>query len=79
MRLVDADKMKGVLGELQKHSIDGKMNIESALYLLSIQNTAYDVDKVVEELEIERFRSNYEQEELIYDRAIEIVKAGMGV
>ena len=38
--------------------------------------TAYDIDKVVEELEIERFRSNYEQEQFVYDKAIEIVKRG---
>lgn len=38
---------------------------------------AYDIDKVVEELEIERFRSNYEQEDLVYDKAIKIVRGEM--
>lgn len=50
MRLIDADNLKSVFEELQKHSIDGKMNIESALYLLSIQNTVCDIDNVVKEL-----------------------------
>ena len=45
MRLIDADKLTG------------NMNIQNALYLIDEQPTAYDVDKVLEQLE--ELKENY--------------------
>lgn len=77
MRLIDADKIIKILKELQEHSLDGKINIGNMLYLVEIQNTAYDIDKVVEELK----KATYYDETGVHTvvgsgRSIEIVKAG---
>lgn len=40
------------------------------------QSTAYDVDKVVEELEEKRWEAKEAFEEMVLDDAIEIVKGG---
>ena len=54
MRLIDADKVLGVLRELDAHSFSGTMHIKNAMYLINEQPTVYDVDKVVEQLEDEK-------------------------
>lgn len=82
MRLIDADKLLGEMNDRYNEKApivpntlaEGFMQMEA---LIKEQLTAYDIDKVVEELEIERFRSNYEQEQFVYDKAIEIVKVGV--
>ena len=43
--------MISVLEQLEEHSLTGKLDISNAIYLLNNQPTAYDIDKVVEELE----------------------------
>ncbi len=50
MRLIDADKVSGVLRELDTHSFSGTIHIKNAMYLINEQPTVYDVGKVVEQL-----------------------------
>ena len=49
--LISRSKVISVLEQLEEHSLSGKMDISNAIYLLEKQPTAYDIDKVVEELE----------------------------
>ena len=49
--LISRSKVIAVLEKLEEHSLTGKMDISNAIYLLENQPTAYDVDKVVEQLE----------------------------
>ena len=49
--LISRSKVISVLEQLEEYSLSGKMNISNAIYLLDMQPIAYDVDKVVEELE----------------------------
>ena len=49
--LISRSKVISVLEQLEEHSLSGQMYISNAIYLLNNQPTAYDVDKVVEELE----------------------------
>ena len=49
--LISRSKAISVLEQLEEHSLTGKMDISNAIYLLESQPTAYDIDKVVEELE----------------------------
>ena len=49
--LISRSKVISVLEQLEEHSLNGKMDISNAIYLLNNQPTAYDIDKVVEELE----------------------------
>lgn len=84
MRLIDADKVLGVLRELYEHSFSGTINIYNAMYLINEQPTVYDVDKVVEQLRKDKF---IDCETVLSDvhqgynaglsRAIDIVKAGV--
>ena len=91
-RLIDVDKL---IEQLNKNSIfrtvtnaEGK----SAIEIIEEQPTAFDVDKVVEQLEELRFKSNLfmvknmndtllygsaSNRTFAYDTAIEIVKAGV--
>lgn len=71
MRLIDADVFEVI--SLQGKSEEFCNGVMWMLEQIDNQPTAYDIDKVVEELEVERFRSNYEQEQVVYDKAIEIV------
>lgn len=48
--LISRSKVIAVLEQLEEHSLSGKMDISNAIYLLNNQPTAYDIDKVVEEL-----------------------------
>lgn len=54
MRPIDADKVLGVLRELDAISFSGTIHIKNAMRLINEQPTVYDVDKVVEQLEEER-------------------------
>ena len=88
--LISRSKAISVLKQLDEHSLSGKMNISNAIYLLEKQPTAYDIDKVVEELEqkkeeVQRMRNTCvalsdlevcDIENVTYERAIEIVKQG---
>ena len=49
--LISRSKVISVLEQLEEHSLSGKMNISNAIYLLEMQPTAFDIDKVVDELE----------------------------
>ena len=49
--LISRSEAISVLEQLNEHSLNGKMDISNAIYLLENQPTAYSVDKVVEELE----------------------------
>ena len=49
--LISRSKVISVLEQLEEHSLSGKMNISNAIYLLEMQPTAFDIDKVVKELE----------------------------
>lgn len=83
MRPIDADKVLGVLRELDAHSFTGTIHIKNAMCLINEQPTVYDVDKVVEQLRKDKF---IDCETVLSDvhqgynaglsRAIDIVKAG---
>ena len=47
--LISRSKVISVLEKLEEHSLSGKMNISNAIYLLEMQPTAFDIDKVVDE------------------------------
>ena len=81
MRLIDVDTLKKDL-ESVTLSNGTLLNTNTVLLLLDKYPTAYDVDKVVEQLE-ERskeynsgVRLHGKPEEMLTDEAIEIVKAG---
>ena len=79
--LISRSKVISVLEQLEEHSLTGKMDISNAIYLLEKQPTAYDIGKVVEELEtdssVKLYGSGNSDNYLIpVKRAIEIVKAG---
>nr|DAU54699.1 MAG TPA: hypothetical protein [Caudoviricetes sp.] len=61
MRLIDADKVLGVLRELDTRSFSGTMHIKNVMYLINEQPTAYDVDEVMEQLEIYSNKDEAEQ------------------
>ena len=84
--LISRSKVISVLEQLEEHSLSGKMNISNAIYLLEMQPTAYDVDKVVKELEenASRYTKKYttpygnngyrDTKAISVHKAIEIVK-----
>ena len=88
--LISRSKVIAVLEQLEEHSLSGKMDISNAIYLLENQPTAYNIGKVVEELEqkkeeVQRMRNTCvalsdlevcDIENVTYKRAIEIVKHG---
>ena len=86
--LISRSKVISVLEQLEEHSLSGKMNISNAIYLLEMQPTAYDVDKVVKELEenASRYTKKYltpygnngyrDIKAISIHKAIEIVKHG---
>lgn len=81
MRLIDADTLIKDLSYLYtKNHIPVDMRVKGVLTTIMEQPTAYDVDKVVEQLEelrkecedpLQDYDPNY-----FIDKAIEIVKAG---
>ena len=86
--LISRSKVISVLEQLYEHSLNGKMDISNAIYLLENHPTAYDVGKVVEEFEKaskdvsrgylgkdnNKYHKHYKAVRL--SRAIEIVKQG---
>ena len=82
MRLIDADALKKDLKSVTL-SNGTLVNTNAVLYLLDEYPTAYDVDKVVEQLENERkfwenaYNRNLGKEKArSYEHAIEIVEGG---
>ena len=76
-RLIDADKfLDFIKSELKQDRTDEK-HLENIICVLENLPTAFDVDKVVEQLEKEIKENPYQSEYLagLY-KAIEIVKAG---
>ena len=86
-RLIDADKL---LNKIDAYMC-GSQDVMFVKELIKQQPTAFDVDKVVEQLEEKRFKTNWFMANIIndttrfpiernrafaYDTAIEIVKAG---
>ena len=73
MRLIDADKL---LNKIDAYMC-GSQDVMFVKELIKEQPTAFDVDKVVEQLEKEIKENPYQSEYLagLY-KAIEIVKAG---
>ena len=82
MRLIDADALKKDLKSVTL-SNGTLVNTNAVLYLLEEYPTAYDVDKIVEQLENERkfwenaYNRNLGKEKArSYEHAIQIVKGG---
>lgn len=90
MRLIDVDMMNEDLFYEQVGGKDSLIKAECAFNMIMAQPTAYDIDKVVEELEhkkeeVQRMRNTCvalsdlevcDIENVSYERAIEIVKQG---
>ena len=86
--LISRSKVISVLEQLEEHSLSGKMNISNAIYLLEMQPTAFDIGKIVKELEenASRYTKKYltpygnngyrDVKAISVHKAIEIVKAG---
>ena len=79
--LISRKKVISILEQLEEHSLSGNMDISNAIYLLEKQPTAYDVDKVVEQLEsLSNAEADYyyARSNDVIDRedAIDIVKKG---
>ena len=88
MRLIDADSIRGCAKYIKTNEkFEPYIMIDDLLKLLDEQPTAYSVDKVVEELEIERKTANNTYNSFNMDvdlgrvfgleKAIEIVKHGI--
>ena len=82
MKLIDADALKKDLKSVTL-SNGTLVNTNAVLYLLEEYPTAYDVDKVLEQLENERkfwenaYNRNFGKEKArSYEHAIEIVEGG---
>ena len=76
MRLIDADALKKDLKSVTL-SNGTLVNTNAVLYLLEEYPTAYDVDKVVEQLEKESYQEWCDSPKIVeLNDAIEIVKGG---
>lgn len=71
MRLIDADKL---MADIERQPLGGWQK-QTVRCVLNDQPTAYDVDKVVEEIEQARCPRSFECAEY-RERVIEIVKRG---
>ena len=80
MRLIDADELINILEWNKGQDRDALVSINSLIKLVKARPTAYDVDKVVEELEEYSNADEAERHGTIpvieLDDAIEIVKRG---
>ena len=78
MRLIDADTLVKDLSYLYtKNHIPVDMRAKEILTTIMEQSTAYDIDKVIEELDMARTNNNGLKFELIpFDKVVEIVKQG---
>ena len=74
--LISRSKVISVLEQLEEHSLTGKIHISNAIYLLKNQPTAYDIDKVVEELEGKIGDMYFCEYRDAFIDALEIVKQG---
>ena len=81
MRLIDADTLvKGLSYLYTKNHIPVDMRTKEILTTIMEQPTAYDIDKVVEELETNKQNALEVEESIkeynVWNKAIEIVKQG---
>lgn len=80
-RLINANDLKKSINDWASNNLYVE-DIEYIQNLIDNQPTAYDIDKVVEQLEAESFKIDsfeYEDEEVVnLDDAIEIVRNGGG-
>ena len=84
MRLIDADELINILEWNKGQDRDALVSINNLIKLVKARPTAYDVDKVVEQLRNEKeFWSDAtynkeigKQKARSYEHAIEIVKGG---
>ena len=79
MRLIDADKIRGCAKYIKINEyFEPYIMVDDLVKLLDEQPTAYDVDKVVEELEENYFQDGIKNPMCIeLDKAIETVKDGV--
>ena len=70
MRLIDADVMHR---EIDKFDLEGRMSLKNIKRYINVQPTAYDIDRVIEQLE--RYLNGWVPIETIYE-VIKIVKEG---
>ena len=85
MRLIDADKLIEKLRDFKEwenddgipiHTMSETQRIDRCINFVQMEPTAYDIDKVVRQLNLESVGSSI-QVSLGLSRAIEIVKAGV--
>ena len=77
MRLIDADELQNGLDRLMDQGELSYNIFKAAVDILDIQPTAYDVDKVVERLEVNSMFAQADDEPfIVFDDAVEIVKSG---
>ncbi len=81
MRLIDADELINILEWNKGQDRDALVSINSLVKLVKARPTAYDVDKVLEQLEVGLANECvYERDQKVYTEAIrcaiEIVKGG---
>lgn len=86
--LISRNRAISILEQLDEHSLSGKMDISNAIYLLENQPAAYDIGKVVDQLEenSSRYTKKYltpygnngyrDTKAISIHKAIEIVKQG---
>ena len=77
MRLIDADKLQDGLYKLVEQGELSSDVFQIVVDMLDVQPTAYDVDKVVERLEVNSMFAQADDEPfIVFDDAVEIVKSG---
>ena len=77
MRLIDADELQNGLDRLMEQGELSYNIFKAAVDILDSQPTAYDVDKVVERLEVNSMFAQADDEPfIVFDDAVEIVKSG---
>ena len=86
MRLIDADELQNGLDRLMEQGELSYNIFKAAVDILDIQPTAYDVDKVVEQLgqkeeDAKKYWQEFDDEDAFgemnaYRNAIQIVKSG---
>ena len=80
MRLIDADVMHR---EIDKYDPEGRMSLKNIKRYIDAQPTAYDIDKVIKQLEnvsfvdVDEEYADDGQRMLFLHDAIEIVKGGI--
>lgn len=80
MRLIDADKIENATAsDIEVYSFNSVpyIKVEDLLKFINKQPTAYDIDKVVEEIKKQSFIDNELNKVIDLDEAIEVIKAGV--